>query len=177
MIGIALGNWKRKLLKHLFFFEASVSNELSVNTIYTISSTHRTICWVTNELSASIYSVKIGHIWRVPVLLKWFLLRSTNKLLVLETLRSRFGHFTANVKLRFAVNGFTLPVCPYFGLTAVTINTRLRRVFSCLFKPKFSWTSINCFHGFPRALTERVPSSVNEGRIISNDDGFLKLFY
>ena len=134
------------------------------------------MCWVTNELSASIYSVKIGHIWRVPVLLKWFLLRSTNKLLVLETLRSRFGHFTANVKLRFAVNGFTLPVCPYFGLTAVTINTRLRRVFSCLFKPKFSWTSINCFHGFPRALTEKVPSSLNEGRIISNDDGFLNYF-
>ena len=47
----------------------------------------------------------------------------------------------------------------------------------CLFKPEFSWTSINCFHGFPRALTEKVPSSLNEGRIISNDDGFFKLFY
>ena len=35
---------------------------------------------------------------------------------ILETLRSRFGHFTANDKLRFAVNGFTLPVCPYLGL-------------------------------------------------------------
>ena len=32
---------------------------------------------------------------------------------ILETLRSRFGHFTANGKLRFAVNGFMLPVCPY----------------------------------------------------------------
>ena len=49
--------------------------------------------------------------------------------------------------------------------------------FSVCFKPEFSWTSINCFHGFPRALTERVPSSLNEGRIISNDDGFFKLFY
>ena len=42
---------------------------------------------------------------------------------------------------------------------------------------------INCFHGFPRALTEkvvRVPSSVNEGRIliriISNDDGVFDYF-
>ena len=34
----------------------------------------------------------------------------------LETLRSRFSHFTANDKLRFAVNGFTLLVCPYLGL-------------------------------------------------------------
>ena len=33
-----------------------------------------------------------------------------------DTLRSRFGHFTANDKLRFAVNGFTLPVCPYLVL-------------------------------------------------------------
>ena len=48
--------------------------------------------------------------------------------------------------------------------------------FFCLFKPEFSWTSINCFHGFPRALTEKVPSSLNEGRIISNDDGFLNYF-
>ena len=29
---------------------------------------------------------------------------------ILETLRSRFGHVTANDKLRFAVNGFKLPV-------------------------------------------------------------------
>ena len=35
---------------------------------------------------------------------------------LIESLRSRFGHFTANDKLRFAVNGFTLPVCPYLGL-------------------------------------------------------------
>ena len=34
----------------------------------------------------------------------------------LETLRLRFGHFTSGDKLRFAVNGFTLPVCPYLGL-------------------------------------------------------------
>ena len=29
-----------------------------------------------------------------------------------------------------------------------------------LFKPEFLWTSINCFHGFPCALTEKVPSSL-----------------
>ena len=33
-----------------------------------------------------------------------------------ETLRSRFGHLTANAKPRFAVCGFTLAVCPYLGL-------------------------------------------------------------
>ena len=32
---------------------------------------------------------------------------------------------------------------------------------------------MNCFHGFPRALTEKVPSSLNEGQINSKDDGFL----
>ena len=30
--------------------------------------------------------------------------------------KMRFGHFTANDKLPFAVNSFTLPVCPYLGL-------------------------------------------------------------
>ena len=34
----------------------------------------------------------------------------------LETLRSRSDHFTVNGKLRLAINGFTLPVCPYLGL-------------------------------------------------------------
>ena len=48
--------------------------------------------------------------------------------------------------------------------------------FFCLFKPEFSWMSINCFHGFPRALTEKVPSSLNEGPINSNDDGFVNCF-
>ena len=33
------------------------------------------------------------------------------------------------------------------------------------------------FQWFPGALTEKVPSSLNEGQIISNDEGFLKLFY
>ena len=36
--------------------------------------------------------------------------------LTIETLRSRFGHFTANDKRRFAVNGFTLPACQYLEL-------------------------------------------------------------
>ena len=35
---------------------------------------------------------------------------------ILETLRSRFGHFTANGKLWFAGNGFKLPVCPHLEL-------------------------------------------------------------
>jgi len=35
---------------------------------------------------------------------------------MLDTLRSNFGHFTANEKLRFAVNRFTLPFYPYLGL-------------------------------------------------------------
>ena len=33
-----------------------------------------------------------------------------------STVRSRFGHFTTNDKLRFGVNGFTLPVWPYLEL-------------------------------------------------------------
>ena len=52
----------------------------------------------------------------------------------------------------------------------------LTRAFKVFFFREFSWTSINCFHGFTRALTEKVPSSLNEGRIISNDDGFLNYF-
>ena len=62
------------------------------------------------------------------------------------------------------------------SIAAVATDTRLWMVFICLFKPEFSWTSINCFNGFPLALTEKVPSSLNEGRIISNDDGFLNYF-
>ena len=31
---------------------------------------------------------------------------------LIETLRSRFGDLTTNSKLRFAVSGFTLAVCP-----------------------------------------------------------------
>ena len=40
----------------------------------------------------------------------------TGSFVMIETLRSRFGHFTANDKLRFAVNGFTLSVCPHLGI-------------------------------------------------------------
>ena len=36
----------------------------------------------------------------------------------------------------------------------------LEWIFFPLFKPEFSWTSINCFHRFPCALTEKVPSSL-----------------
>ena len=32
------------------------------------------------------------------------------------TIRLRFGRFTGNDKLRFVVNVFTWPVCPYLGL-------------------------------------------------------------
>ena len=42
-------------------------------------------------------------------------LKSTTVLTV-ETLTSRFDQFTANSKLRFAINGFTLHICPYSGL-------------------------------------------------------------
>ena len=41
---------------------------------------------------------------------------SVGKWTTLETLRSMFRHFTANDKLRFAVNGFTFPVYPDWGL-------------------------------------------------------------
>ena len=44
-----------------------------------------------------------------------FSLKSTTVFTV-ETLTSRFDQFTANDKLRFAVNGFTLHICPYLGL-------------------------------------------------------------
>ena len=37
--------------------------------------------------------------------------RRALRVLILETLRPRFDHFTANDKLWFADNGFTLPVC------------------------------------------------------------------
>ena len=66
--------------------------------------------------------------------------------------------------------------CTPAYLTAVATDTSRWRFFFCLFKPEFSWMSINRFHGFPRALTEKVPSSLNEGRIILNDDGFLNYF-
>ena len=35
---------------------------------------------------------------------------------IIETLRSRFGHPTANCKPRLAVSGFTLSVCSYLGI-------------------------------------------------------------
>ena len=63
------------------------------------------------------------------------------------------------------------------NFTAVTTNTRLWRVFSvCLnlslsFRGRQSTVSM-VFH----ALTEKVPSSLNEGRISSNNDGFLNYF-
>ena len=73
-----------------------------------------------------------------------------------------------------------------FPFSFLTLYCRLQRLpltrafegfFFCLFKADFPWTSINCFHGFPRALAEKVPWSLNEGRITANDAGFFKLFY
>ena len=67
-------------------------------------------------------------------------------------------------------------------LTAVTTNTPPRRVLISLLKPEFSWTSINCFHGFlTRSDREgSFESSLNEGRrltrIISNDDSVFNYF-
>ena len=72
--------------------------------------------------------------------------------------------------------------CRSKSFTAVTTNPRPRMEFSLWLKPGFSWTSISCFHGFSRAPTEKVPSSLNEGRrqgtrIISNDDSVFNFIY
>ena len=48
--------------------------------------------------------------------LKRLIARRGRPTTILETLRSRFGHLTTNAKPRFAVSGFTLAVCPYWGL-------------------------------------------------------------
>ena len=61
--------------------------------------------------------------WHSDVLL-W-----VREVLLLETLRSRFGDLTTNGKPRFAVSGFTLAVCPYLGLKIRGLNSRL----PCLF--------------------------------------------
>ena len=53
---------------------------------------------------------------RSPRDIRHFHCRRALRVLISEALRPRFDHFTANNKLRFAVNGFTLPVCPYLGL-------------------------------------------------------------
>ena len=45
--------------------------------------------------------------------------------------------------------------------TAVTTNTRPRMVFFFWLKPEFSWTSINCFHGF-LTCSDREGSLVDE---------------
>ena len=75
----------------------------------------------------------------------------------LETLRSRSGHFTANSKLQFTVNGFTLPVCPYLGV-------RLPCLFSFLHF-YFSWESVSKITFFfsnriPRSTSKRVLRSL-----------------
>ena len=61
------------------------------------------------------------------------------------------------------------------------LNTRPRKVFFCLLKPEFSWTSINCSHGFLTRSDGAVPSSLNEGRRlkrkISNDVSFLIIWW
>ena len=70
-----------------------------------------------SDLSCCLPRVPIGSL-RSPIFFFFFVYDSfkyqRNQLR--DTLRSRFGHFTANDKLRFAVNGFTLPVCPYLVL-------------------------------------------------------------
>ena len=40
----------------------------------------------------------------------------STRIRVLETLRSRFGHLTANGNPQFAVSGFMLSVYPYLGI-------------------------------------------------------------
>ena len=56
-------------------------------------------------------------------------------------------------------------------VTAVTTNARPRRVFFCLLKPEFSWTSINCFHGF-RTRSDREGSLVAEWKAKTLKDNF-----
>ena len=53
-------------------------------------------------------------------------------------------------------------------VTAVTTNTRPRKAFFSLLEPEFSWTSINCYHGFLTRSDRGVPSSLNEGRILGD---------
>ena len=49
--------------------------------------------------------------------------------LITRDLKTEVGHFTANDKLRFGVNGFTLPFYPYLGLTSILdeiLSSKLR---------------------------------------------------
>ena len=49
---------------------------------------------------------------------------------IIETLKSRFAHLTANGKPRFSVSGFMLPACLYLRLELREWNFRLSRLFS-----------------------------------------------
>ena len=60
--------------------------------------------------------------------------------------RGSFAH-TWNLSSR----PFSRPDWLPLGLRGCT-NTRPRRVYLCLLKPEFSWTSISCFHGRSHAL-------------------------
>ena len=67
-------------------------------------------------------------------------------------------------------------------MTAVTTNTGPRRVFSLCLNLSFRGRQSTVSMVFARVLTERVPSSLNEGRrlkrIISNHDCvFQELFH
>ena len=67
---------------------------------------------------------------------------------------------------------------PVIVITAVTTNTRPRRVFSLCWNLSFGGRQSTISMVFSRALTEKVPSSsLNElTRIISNDDGVFNYF-
>ena len=67
---------------------------------------------------------------------------------------------------------------PVIVITAVTTNTRPRRVFSLCWNLSFGGRQSTVSMVFSRALTEKVPSSsLNElTRIISNDDGVFNYF-
>ena len=71
------------------------------------------------RISDLIYRVKNSILKFLSPLTERFLFSWANSLLIgvrLETLRSRFSHFTANNKLRFVVNGlFHVTRLPIFG--------------------------------------------------------------
>ena len=68
----------------------------------------------------------------------------------------------------------------FYLFTAVTTDTRPPRVFPLCWNLSFSGRQSTISMVFSRTQTEKVPSSLNEGRwltrIISNDDGILNYF-
>ena len=95
-----------------------------------------TLWWASLELICVIHQTKNSILKSQSPLTKRFLILWANSVLIgvsLETLRSRFGHFTANDKLRFAVNGFKLPDMPIFGTSDSRVVASYSSRLPCLF--------------------------------------------